>query len=117
MTYQEEQELAVRDYRIAIEKSVEHDEQSGQYGYNPNWNSTDAEKIRERGAQLDENERTAKERYDSLNCKEVTRLSSEDYRHQVIEEDTRRKMEELREQKRAEIAARMQVSNNKNNNL
>ena len=117
MTKQEAQELAVRDYRIAIEKSVEHDEQTGKYGYDPNWNSTEAEKMRERRAQLDENERAAKERYDSLDCKDLTGLGSEGFRHQVIEENSKRQMEELRERKKAEIAAKMNNTNDKTKKL
>lgn len=117
MANQEDQELAVRNYRSAIEKSVEHDEQSGQYGYNPNWNRTEAEKMCERRMLLDENERIAKERYDSLNCKELTGLSAEEYRHQEINEETKCKMKELRAKKTAEIVASIQNSNDKTNNL
>ncbi|MBQ7177756.1 MAG: hypothetical protein IJS08_10110 [Victivallales bacterium] len=117
MTKQEEQNRAVLEYRDAIRKSVEHDEQMGQYGYNSNWNSTEAERLRERGEALDENEKCARERYESLNCQETTGLSSDDYRHQVIEEDTKRRMEELREQKRAELEARMQQSNENTNHI
>ncbi len=117
MTRQDEQERAVRDYRVAIEKSVENDEQMGRYGHNSNWNETEAARLRERGRELDASESVAKEQYDALKCEESTGLSSDGYRHQVIEEMSRRKMEEIREQKRAEIAARMQNSNDNTNHL
>lgn len=117
MTRQEEQECAVRDYRVAIEKNVENDEQMGQYGYNSNWNETEAARLRERSRELDASESAAKERYEALNCEEATGLSSEAYRHQVIEEASHRKLEELREQKRAEVAARIQNSNANSNHL
>ena len=117
MTNQEEQERAVREYRSAIEKSIEHDELMGQYGYSSNWNRNEAERMRERKDQLDENEQAAKDQYEALNCRDNTGLSSDEYRHQVIEEDTKRRMEDLREQKQAEIAARMQNSNNNTNHL
>ena len=117
MTKQEEQERAVRDYRMAIEKGVENDEQMGQYGYNSNWNENEAARLRERQSQLDANESAAKERYEALGCQERTGLDADGYRHQVIEEETKRKMDELREQKRAEVAARMQNSNENSNHL
>ena len=117
MTRQEEQERAVRDYRIAIEKSVENDEQMGRYGYNSSWNETEAARLRERGRELDASESAAKEQYDELRCEESTGLSSDGYRHKIIEEVSQRKMEELREQKRAEIAAQMQNSNDNTNQL
>lgn len=117
MTRQEEQERAVRDYRVAIEKSVENDEQMGRYGHNSTWNETEAARLRERGRELDASESAAKEQYNALKCEESTGLSSDGYRHQVIEEMSRRKMEEIREQKRAEIAARMQNSNDNTNHL
>jgi len=117
MTRQEEQKRAVQDYRAAIEKSIENDEQMGQYGYNSNWNATEATRLHERQSQLDENESAAKEQYESLNCQECTGLSADGYRHQVVEETTKQKMDDLREQKRAEIAARMQNSNKNSNHL
>lgn len=117
MTKQEDQERAVRDYRVAIEKNVENDEQMGQYGYNSNWNETEAARLRERSAELDASESAAKEQYDALNCDESTGLSSDAYRHQVIEDVSQRKMEEIRELKRAEIAARIQNSNDNTNHL
>ena len=92
MTRQEEQERAVRDYRVAIEKSVENDEQMGRYGHNSNWNETEAARLRERGRELDASESAAKEQYDALKCEESTGLSSDGYRHQVIEEMSRRKI-------------------------
>ena len=117
MTKQEERERAIQDYRTAIEKSVENDEQMGQYGYNSNWNETEAARLRERQSQLDASESAAKEQYDALKCEESTGLSSDAYRHQVIEETSQRKMEELRARKRAEVAARMQNSNSNSNHL
>ena len=101
----------------AIEKSVENDEQMGRYGHNSNWNETEAARLHERGRWLDASESAAKEQYDALKCEESIGLSSDGYRHQVIEEKSRRKMEEFREQKRAEIAARMQNSNDNTNHL
>ncbi len=116
-----EQLRAVEDYRVAILKSVENDDQIGQYAYNENWNKTEAERLRERGRQLDENESVAKERYEELKCEEVTGgFDANGYRHQVISDYVDRKMEEQnaeREKKRAEIAAQMQNSNENSNHL
>lgn len=117
MTKHEEQERVVQDYRDAVKKSVENNEQMGQYGYNPGWNETESIRLHERQEQLDANENAARERYESLNCQERTGLSADGYRHQVIEEATKQEMEELRERKRAEIAARMQNSNENSNHL
>ena len=117
MTKQEEQERAIRDYREAIEKSVENDEQIGQYGYNSNWNETEEARLRERGAELDANESAAKEQYEAHNCEEATGVSSEAYRHQVVEEATKQKIEVLRERRRAEIEAQMKNSNQNTNSL
>lgn len=117
MSKEEEQRRAAEDYRTAIEKSVENDDQIGQYAYNENWNATEAERLRERGRELDENESAAKERYEELNCEEVTGLDADSYRHEVISEKVDREMEEERERKRAEIAASMQNSNENSNHL
>ena len=114
MTKEDEREQAIQDYRNAIEMSIENDERNGLYGYNSTRNATEAERLRERGVQLDENERIAKERYDSLGCQESTGVSSDGYRHKVVEE---MRQKELREKKRAEIQARMQTSNSNTNHL
>jgi len=76
----------VDDYKHAIIKSVEHDEM--QHGDT----ATEREQYNERSQQLDENEAVAKEQYDSNHCEEVTGLSSDGYRHQVIEDYTHEQM-------------------------
>ncbi len=84
----------VDDYKHSIIQSVEHDEN------NPGtWSSEEArdsqalrEQYNERSHQLDENEATAKEQYDNNHCEEVTGLSSDGYRRQVIEDYTHEKM-------------------------
>ena len=80
----------IDDYKHSIIQSVEHDE-----NHPGTWSSEEArdsktlrEQYNERSHQLDENEATAKEQYDSNNCEEVTGLSSEGYRRQVIEDYT-----------------------------
>ena len=55
-----EQQKATDNYRSAIEKSVENDEQIGRYGNSPNGNRTEAERLQERGRQLDEDEAAAR---------------------------------------------------------
>ena len=80
----------VDDYKNAIVQSVEHDENNpGTWSNEEARNSqTLREQYNERSHQLDENEVTAKEQYDNNHCEEVTGLSSDGYRHQVIEDYT-----------------------------
>ena len=80
----------VDDYRHSIIQNVEHDE-----NHPGTWSSEEArdsktlrEQYNERSHQLDENEATAKEQYDNNHCEEVTGLSSDGYRQQVIEDYT-----------------------------
>ena len=80
----------IDDYKHSIIQSVEHDE-----NHPGTWSSEEAknsqalrEQYNERSHQLDENEATAKEQYDSNHCEEVTGLSSDGYRRQVIEDYT-----------------------------
>lgn len=76
----------VIDYRHTIIQSVEHDEMK--HGDT----AVEREQYKERSRQLDENEVTEKEQYDNNHCEEVTGLSSDGYRHQVIEDYTREQM-------------------------
>ena len=78
----------VDDYKHSIIQSVEHDEM--QHGDT----AIERELYNERSHQLDENETVAKEQYDNNHCEEVTGLSSDGYRHQVIEDYTHDKMAE-----------------------
>ena len=78
----------VDDYKHSIIQSVEHDEM--QHGDT----AIEREQYNERSHQLDENETVAKEQYDNNHCEEVTGLSSDGYRHQVIEDYTHDKMAE-----------------------
>ncbi len=76
----------VDDYKHSIIQSVEHDEmQHGDTKAEREWYS-------ERSYQLDENEAIAKEQYDNNYCEEVTGLSSDGYRHQVIKDYTHEQM-------------------------
>ena len=77
----------VDDYRHSIVQSVEHDEMK--HGDT----AVEREQYNERSHQLDENESTAKEQYDNNHCEEVTGLSSDGYRHQVIEDYTHEQMD------------------------
>lgn len=85
-----EQQKATDNYRSAIEKSVENDEQIGRYGNSPNWNKTEAERLQERGRQLDENEAAAKAEYERLGCDKETGHDAESFRHDVISKKTER---------------------------
>lgn len=76
----------VDDYKHSIIQSVEHDEMK--HGDT----AVEREQYNERSQQLDENEATAKEQYDNNHCEEVTGLSSDGYRHQVIEDYTHEQM-------------------------
>ena len=76
----------VDDYNRSIIQSVEHDEMK--HGDT----AVEREQYNERSHQLDENEATAKEQYDNNHCEEVTGLSSDGYRHQVIEGYTHEQM-------------------------
>ncbi len=76
----------VDDYKHSIIQSVEHDEMK--HGDT----AVEREQYNERSQQLDENEATAKEQYDNNHCEEVTGLSSDGYRHQVIEDYTYEQM-------------------------
>ena len=78
----------VDDYKHSIIQSVEHDEM--QHGDSPAMR----EQYNERTRQLDENESVCKEQYDNNHCEEVTGLSSDGYRHQVIEDYTHDQMAE-----------------------
>ena len=79
-------ERIVDDYKHSIIQSVEHDEM--QHGDT----AAEREQYSERTHQLDENEAVAKEQYDNNHCEEVTGLSSDGYRHQVIEDYTHEQM-------------------------
>ena len=74
------------DYKHSIIQSVEHDEMK--HGDT----AVEREQYNERSCQLDENEATAKEQYDNNHCEEVTGLSSDGYRHKVIEDYTHEQM-------------------------
>lgn len=76
----------VSDYKHSIIQSVEHDEM--QHGDT----AAMREQYDERTRQLDENEAVCKGEYDSNHCEEVTGLSSDGYRRQVIEDYTREQM-------------------------
>lgn len=76
----------VDDYKHTIIQSVEHDEMK--HGDT----AVEREQYNERSHQLDENEATAKEQYDNNHCEDVTGLSSDGYRHQVIEDYTHEQM-------------------------
>ena len=76
----------VDDYKHSIIQSVEHDEMKHDD------TEVEREQYNERSHQLDENEATAKEQYDNNHCEEVTGLSSDGYRHQVIEDYTHEQM-------------------------
>ena len=78
----------VEDHKHSIIQSVEHDEM--QHGDN----SEMREQYDERTRQLDENESVCKEQYDNNHCEEITGLSSDGYRHQVIDDYTHDKMAE-----------------------
>ncbi len=73
----------VDDYKHTIIQSVAHDEMK--HGDT----AVEREQYNERSHQLDENEATAKEQYDSNHCEEATGLSSDGYRRQVIEDYSR----------------------------
>lgn len=91
-----DRERIVDDYKHSIIQSVEHD------NHGPStWTCEEArnsqtlcEQYSERGRQLDENESVCKEQYDNNHCEEVTGLSSDGYRHQVIEDYTHDHMAE-----------------------
>ena len=85
-----EQQKAVDNYRSSIEKSVDSDEQIGRYGNSPNWNRAEAERLQERGRQLDENEATAKAEYERLGCDKKTGQDAGAFRHDVISQKTER---------------------------
>ena len=76
----------VDDDKHTIIQSVEHDEMK--HGDT----AVEREQYNERSHQLDENEATAKEQYDNNHCEDVTGLSSDGYRHQVIEDYTHEQM-------------------------
>ena len=80
----------VDDYKHSIIQGIEHDE-----NHPGTWSESEAsdsqalrEQYAERGKQLDENEAVAKEQYDNNHCEEITGQTSDDYRHQVIEDYT-----------------------------
>ena len=84
----------VDDYKHSIIQGIEHDE-----NHPGTWSESEArdsqalrEQYAERGKQLEENEAVAKEQYDNNHCEEVTGLSSDGYRHQVIEDYTHEQM-------------------------
>ena len=81
-----DRERIVDDYKHSIIQSVEHDEMK--HGES----EAMREQYDERTRQLDENESVCKEQYDNNHCEEVTGLSSDGYRHQVIEDYTHEQM-------------------------
>ena len=85
-----EQQKAADNYRTAIEKSVDNDEQIGRYGNSPDWNRTEAERLQERGRQLDENEAAAKAEYERMGCDKENGHDAESFRHDVISKKTER---------------------------
>ena len=84
----------VDDYKHAIIQGIEHDE-----NHPGTWSESEAkesqalrEQYAERNKQLGENEAACKEQYDINHCEEVTGQTSDDYRHQVIEDYTHEQM-------------------------
>ena len=83
-----DRERIAADYKHSIIQSIEHDEM--QHGES----EAMREQYDERTRQLDENESVCKEQYDNNHCEEATGLSSDGYRHQVIEDYTHEQMAE-----------------------
>lgn len=83
-----DRERIAADYKHSIIQSIEHDEM--QHG----GSGAMREQYDERTRQLDENESVCKEQYDNNHCEEATGLSSDGYRHQVIEDYTHEQMAE-----------------------
>lgn len=89
-----DRERIIYDYKHSIIQSVEHD------NHGPaTWTYVEVrdckvlrEQYSERSRQLDENEETCKKQYDNNHCEKVTGLSSDDFRHQVIEDYTHEQM-------------------------
>lgn len=81
---QQEQEEAIRRYRESINRSVDADERLSNYAYNPDKNATEEERLREDRQRCDENEKSARDEYERLNCESQTGLSADQYRHETI---------------------------------
>lgn len=77
---------AVEDYKNAILRSVEHDEEWGKQAYSPNYDKHQMQWNMERSKQLDENEAVAKSQYEERHGEAETGLPADAYRHQVIGE-------------------------------
>lgn len=89
-----DRERVIGDYKHSILQSVEHDEAWGKQAYSPDYDKYQREWNAERSKQLDENEAVLKAQYDENHCEEVTGLSSNGYRHQVISDRVDRQMAE-----------------------
>lgn len=83
---------AVEDYKTAILRSVEHDEEWGKQAYSPNYDKLQMQWNMERSKQLDENEAVAKSQYEERHGEAETGLPADAYRHQVISERVDRQM-------------------------
>ncbi len=94
-----DRERVIGDYKHSILQSVEHDEAWGKQAYSPDYDKYQREWNAERSKQLDENEAVLKAQYDENHCEEVTGLSSNGYRHQVISDRVDQQMAEEAAQK------------------
>lgn len=74
-------------YKHSIIQNVEHDEMK-----QDQLEGAMREQYNERTKQLDENESVLKEEYDNTHSEEITGLTSDGYRHQVIKEYTHDKL-------------------------
>lgn len=74
-------------YKHSIIQNVEHDEMK-----QDQLEGAMREQYNERAKQLDENESVLKEEYDKTHLEEITGLTSDGYRHQVIKEYTHDKL-------------------------
>ena len=77
---------AVEDYKNAILRSVEHDEEWGKQAYSPNYDKHQMQWNMERNKQLDEKEAVAKSQYEERHGEAETGLPADAYRRQVIGE-------------------------------
>jgi len=117
MTESTDREEVVRGYRAAIEKNYVDQEAFGVYAQRRDRNEAELERLRDQKDRSDQDEDEMRAQYEECGCESVTGLSADGFRHKVAEEQRAREVEELREKKRAEIAAEMEQSNAKSNCL
>lgn len=94
MTREDFQREKIRMYKVSIEKTLDSEDVLGRYCYRPDKTEFGVQQLRENKERCDKNEDEAKAIYEEYKCEEITGVSADWFRHEVVGKYGERKMEE-----------------------